>query len=206
MRLLDLANVLQACAALSAAILAWRRASYRPVACLLGLTTIADWLRLLLDKAILSTAPRPYEGMARVGFHLEQALFLTWPAALAAVAGWVFGRRRPWIVALVYSAAMVFLCAGYPRIRGDFLRYVYLALHVLAFGYALICIMRQIFRAAPKIEIEHAAVVYATIISLAALLGPYTGSDWIARWNFAQLANIVMYGVLTYRQGKLLWN
>src|SRR5215813_5439255 len=102
MRLLDLANVLQACAALSAAILAWRRASYRPAACLLGVTTIADWLRLLLDKAILSTALRPYEGMARVGFHLEQALFLTWPAGLAVVAGWVFGRRRPWIVAFVY--------------------------------------------------------------------------------------------------------
>ena len=204
MTLLDIARLLQFVAAVTACALAWKRRAYRPVALLLVVLVIADWSRLLLDRSILANAPCPYRGTARAAFHVDQALFLTWPAGVAALAGWVFFRRRPWYVALAYCIAVAFLVIGYPHILQDSLARAYVALHILAFGYAVTCILQQLFKAVP--EIEHATVSYAAVISLVALLGPYTGRDWVGRWNFAQVANAVLFTVLIYRQGRFLWN
>ena len=204
MTLLDVANLLQFATAGTAIALAWKRRSYRPVALLFAVVTLADWIRLWIDRGILSDTPRPYTGAARAGYHAEQALFLTWPAGLAAVAGWVFHGRRPWGVAIAYGAVLASLALGYPQIRQGSLATAYLAIHIVAFGYALTCIVQRLLKA--TIEIEQIAVTFSTVISLAALLGPYTGHDWTVRWRFAQFANVVLYAILTYRQGVLLWN
>jgi len=168
--LLALANLLQLCTAVTAVALAWKRRSYWPAALLFVVIMAADWSRLVLDKGILSTAPRPREGLARLAFHLEQALFLTWPAGLTALAGWVFRGRRPWGVALAYSAVLVSLAISYPQVRQNPLERAYLVIHLLAFGYASACIARQLFKATP--EVEQIVVVFSTVISLVALLGP----------------------------------
>ena len=203
MGLLDLANVLQAFAAVTAAALAWKRRSYMPVALLLTSVVIADWTRLGLDRSILASAPVPYTGLARAAFHTEQALFLVWPAGVAALADWVFRGRGPWDIVLAYSAAVVSLAISYPWVRQDLLARAYLVIHLVAFGFALMCIAQQLFKSAPNIE--RAALLFSTLISLAALLGPYTGHDWIGRWRFAQFANAVLYAILTYLQGIRLW-
>ena len=203
MTLLALANILQLSTAVTAAVLCFRRRSYRTVALLFVAVALADWLRLWLDLGILRAAPRPRTGMTRLAYHLDQALFLVWPAGLAAVAGWVFGRRRPLGVAVAYGATLATLVLGYPRLRQEALAVAYFGIHALAFGYALTCALRRFTE--ETIQIEHVTVIFSTVLSLAALLGPYTGRDWIDRWRMAQFANVVLYAILTYHQGALLW-
>jgi len=201
--LLALANLLQLAAVATGCALAWKRPSYRAVAALLLLVFVADWARLGLKTYILSTAPRPFHGAARAAFHIEQALFLTWPTGVAALAQWEFLRHRPWNVLLAYSAVIASLVLAYPGLRQSSLAQAYLALHITAFAYAFICTVRGLSKANPGIE--QSAVVFSTFISATALLGPYTGQDWISRWNFAQLANVLLYSVLVYLQGGSLW-
>lgn len=203
MTLLAIANTLQLSTAVTAAVLCFRRRSYRAVALLFVAAALADWLRLWINKVVLVDVVTPYMGTARGIYHVEQALFLVWPAGLAAVAGWVFGRRRPLGVAVAYGATLATLVLGYPRLRQESLAVAYFGIHALAFGYALTCALRRF--AEETIQIEHVAVIFSTVLSLAALLGPYTGRDWIDRWRMAQFANVVLYAILTYHQGALLW-
>lgn len=78
----------------SAMILASRRQALRdpshtPIPYLFSYVLVADTAMRML-RPILSGAPRPFTGLARLAYHTETALFTGWPCALAAVALWVF--------------------------------------------------------------------------------------------------------------------
>lgn len=93
------------------AALAWRHAQarprHRPIALLISAGIFADLTRRALALIILGPARQllggaPYGGGARVAFHVDQALLLLYPAALAAVALIVFARRGWLPVACLY--------------------------------------------------------------------------------------------------------
>jgi hypothetical protein len=93
-----LASLLQLAAAISAGCLARRRLDHRPVAIALAVATVASLLRAARWRWLVATdrfPPGPYHGWARVGFHVEQALWLAGPAALAWVA--LVALRPAWI-------------------------------------------------------------------------------------------------------------
>ena len=79
----------------TATVLAWpvarRRPEHIPIAALLTYGLASDLTRRLLREHILAPgyaalAGAPATGWLRVALNIEQALFLGWPAGLAAVA------------------------------------------------------------------------------------------------------------------------
>jgi hypothetical protein len=127
---------------IGATSLAWpmarRRPEHRPVAWLLTFGLVSDLIRrglqgLVLGPAYVALAGAPATGWVRVAAHVEQALFLAWPAGLAALTLWTYLRWRPWPVVLGYATTIAVLIIGYPGLRGALVRKAYL-------GFELACV------------------------------------------------------------------
>ena len=116
-----------ALAAVLAVLLARRRPEHRPVAAVILVTLAADLARPPLGlwgwmPARAALAPDvALSGSPRVAHHLDQVLFLTWPAGLAALSALVFlphlRRRALRLVAAVYVATVAALVLSYPANR-----------------------------------------------------------------------------------------
>src|SRR5262245_22335748 len=80
--------------------LARRKPEHRPIAYLLTASLASDLgqyaLRPLLLHWIAALGDATWTGWPRVAAHAYQALFMVWPAALAATALVVFLGRKPW--------------------------------------------------------------------------------------------------------------
>ncbi len=67
---------------------------HRPVALLFAFAVVSDLASKALQVALLSGAPRPFAGLARLAFDNVTMLGAAWPLALALLAGHLFWRRR----------------------------------------------------------------------------------------------------------------
>lgn len=135
MNLHGLTLTLETAAAVLAVLCALNRSEHRSIAAFLVGTVAADMTRIALEMwsihpaldalvaAGIEPASMPLTGWPRVAFHLDSALFLAWFAALGALSLWIFLRRRPWPVAVVYALAVAALVLGYPTLRYDTLRH-----------------------------------------------------------------------------------
>ncbi len=156
-----LALLLSLLAAFSALLLARRRASHRPVAWALCGIFAADAIRTAISYVLPCAGPFS-SGAMRALFHVDQALFLTWPAWLVWVTCRVLEppnveRWRPGFARVIrnlYTCAVVIVVGVYPDVRGDGLRTCYLAIELIAL---LIC-AGTILRAGPS-QLERGASV-----------------------------------------------
>lgn len=119
------------------AVLAWgvaaRRRYHRPIAWGLSVMAVADIARGVLAAAFFAGKSGPYVGGARLLFHLDEALYLAGPAALAWMAVEIFIGKGGAHVAGVVALTWVVLVLGYPvPFRGEGLALVYLGAHVVA--------------------------------------------------------------------------
>lgn len=123
--------------------LGWRRRPvwphYRPVAWLLTWGTASSLLRAAVQAWMLRPARAelgagvPYAGGARAAFHLEQALFLSWPAALLGGALAVYASptdsrglaRRAWHAGAFWLVCSAGVAAAYPALAHQPLAYAY---------------------------------------------------------------------------------
>ncbi len=201
-RLFWLCSGLQALAAVLAVAVAWRRPSYRPTAGFLFGALVASLVRLALRWARVG-APVPYVGAARLGFHLDSALFLAWPLGIAALARWTFAGRRPWPVLAAWALAVAVLVLGYPTLRGDLLRKVLLGIELAALAVAVASFVAFVWaRRDPRLEHLAAMLILAlegATLAGAWALGPFAG------WGAAQITYSVLYAVLAVLQGGSLW-
>jgi hypothetical protein len=215
MTLYWLALGFKAAAALLAFAVARRSVEHRPLGWLLGGTTIADVTRL----ALLATIIRPardaardagldpsavlLDGWARIACIADSALFLAWFAGLAALSLWLFLRRRPWPVAVVYGLAVLALVIGYPALRHGALQRFYLAAELAALCVGLGSLARWIGREAPRLPHVAAACVLAT--DLATLVaGPWRFNVFGA-WSLALVMYAALYATLVVLQAGALW-
>ncbi len=172
-----------------------RPRGYRPVAIFLVGMTVASWARAALAP-ILIDAPRPRIGLARVAFQVSDALFLAWPAAVAALSIVVFTRRRAWPVAIVWALLIGGLAGTYPALHGEALaRWTYGAVTLVAcaVGAAAFLIWLRL-RVAP--DAPHAATLLILLATGATLVGPYLG-DVGARWDIARWLFVALYLALS---------
>ncbi len=142
------ASVLLLGAAVTAALLARRRADHRPIAWALGAVFAADLVGAMLAPALSS--PGPFAGWRRLAFHLDEARFLVWPLALQWCVGLAFvgvttwrDRARPVlrISLLPFYGLMLAICVlCYPSLRGAALSYFYACVHANALGWCLVMI------------------------------------------------------------------
>jgi hypothetical protein len=157
---------------------------------------------MALKYFILRDAPRPFEGMTRVVFHLDELGVVGWNACLVMVAALAFSDRqqdKPRIVVPIVMAACAAwgqLVGGYPVIRGEKLEQAYFALELVTvaacFGLALLAWSRDRW---------FGLAARATTILIAAegatLLGPYLG-DLFKYWATANVISACAYVVMAW--------
>jgi hypothetical protein len=207
-------RVLAAGYALSALVtaLAWlltrRRPEHQPIALLLTLGLLSDAARRLLHIFVLVPAharmdPGPLTGAARAAFHVEQALFLAWPAGLVAAALTIFLRRRPWLVAVAWSLAVAVLALSYPGTRGDVLRRAYLALELATIAVSSGAVIQWGWsRQWPTLAQD---ILMALIgAEIAVVWGPWR-HDLFGGWSASQIMYSVTYFIIAVLQGGMLW-
>lgn len=202
-RLFWLCSGLQALAAVLAVALAWRRPSYRPTAGFLLGALVASLVRLAM-RPWLGAAPVPYVGAARLGFHLDSALFLAWPLGIAALARWTFAGRRPWPVLAAWALAVAALVLGYPGIRGDLLRKVLLGIELGSLAVAVAAFVAFVWRR-EKPRLEHGAALFVLGLEVATLAGPWLAGLFDG-WRAALVSYSVLYAILAVLQGGFLWS
>lgn len=188
-----------------AILLARRHKEYAPVAWLLGLGVVSDIVRPALSILVLGFGPPggvPYQGFERLCFHLEQAMFVAWPAGITALALHTLAGRRAWPIAVAYLTVVAGLVLGYPTVRRVLLQRVYLAVWLAAL---LVCLGGAFawWRAKrPTSPPERAALMFFAI-ELGAVLGS-NGAGLIDKtWPIAQGLYVGLYIVLSILQ--VLW-
>ncbi len=161
------------------------------------LANAARWL--FRETALLPPPGDVLRGVARVIFHLDQALFLTWPAGLVALSLAVFPRRRSWLMVLPWALAVAVLSIGYPEIRGEALRQAYLAAQLAAVLVSIGIFVQWVWRREafnlPRLTTLFIAVLDCGTVGTAYRFGPF------ARWDLAQAMYLVLFGSLVVTQG-----
>lgn len=199
-------------ASIVAAVLAWlvakRRPEHRPVALLISLSLFADVVRRALELYVIVPARTaslgaPLTGWPRAAGHLDAALFVAWPASLAAVALLVFSRRRPWPVLAAWVLLVVVLVAGYPAIRGDVLRRAYLGAQLAALAVAVGAGVTWAWRR-EAFGLTRGAVALIVGVELLLLFGAWRGNVFTT-WDIVQGSYTTLYAGIAVLQGVSLW-
>jgi hypothetical protein len=198
-----LAYLLLCVAVAQADALVTRRPRYAPVVAFLLLVLVADVLRALLG-AFLPLPPGPHVGRERVVFHVRQALFLVWPAALVAVSTRVFLDRSSAKAWVAYALLVGWLVVSYPALRGAELGRVYQLVEYASLVVLGVMVFLWWWTSAYMAP-EHLAVVALAVLELGSVLwGPWAKGIW-ARWDLSVLVDVVGFAQLVVLQGVILW-
>jgi hypothetical protein len=207
---------LNALAAVLAVMFARRRTEHRPVAMVIVATLTADLVRVPIGlwgwMHARATLPpdMPLSGWPRVAHHLDQVLFLTWPAGLAALSALVFflPHLRRWAlrsVAAVYVAMIAALVLTYPANRPA-LGFAYAAAS-LAGAAAVIVGAVAWGRRRTRPQPEHAITLALGTLELALFADPFAppAPAPFERWSVAQLVYLCTWAAVCALHGGFLW-
>jgi len=208
MLLLWLARLTQIAAAVSAVLLARRRADHRPFAVYMVSVTVANTMRAMLTAwwcPIRPLGSPPFTGSARLAFHVDEAVGLALPAALAITAIVLFAERRRLAVvpALAWIGGVAYLCASYPEVRGEQLRRVYLAAELGALCIAAGAITLWTWRRLPPTPARVALLAVVIVDGVTLIAGAWRYGFW-DHWHLQQIALTLLYATLTILQ-VLTW-
>lgn len=194
-----IARLLSSLAIVGAVVLARRHAAYRLTATFLVWVGVANVVRPLLQVFILAPARTarglPYVGAARAWYRLDQALFVSWPIGIAALAVHTFWRQRLWPTATAYVAVVAGLVLGYPTVRRELLASVYLGVTLAALAVSIGAGASWWPRRARSSPPEIVAFLL-TLFEIAALVGPYGAGIIDKSWPIAQGIYIVLFGAI----------
>ena len=173
---------------------------YVPLAAILTWLPVHDASRLALRQVFLP-AIVPYSGLARAAFHIDQALLLSWPAALIASAVVIFLRRPAWPVAVGWLATASTLAVLYPTLRDGQLLTTYAVVSLLS--CAVVCgIALARFGEA---WIQHQASLLLITSGEAIANVAYLFGDPVRDWDMAQTAHATSFGlVLCYQAAQIV--
>lgn len=223
MSLTDAVRAAHILAAILAVAVAWRRRDCVALASFIAGTALADAARgaLRLTSPWLSgDIPPLHTAIERVVLHVDQALYLTWSAGLAAVALATLapGRAEPvqrtsdpeplpprrsvtWLPLAGWAVIVATLSAFY--IRTPNVRSVYLFADVLAVAVAVGALgIAARDRLAPTLS--RVAVIAVLSAHAAALFVVWSGDGW-ARWQIALGSYLGLYTLLCLILGGALW-
>jgi hypothetical protein len=197
--------VLLAAAAATGMRLARRRGKqYRPVAILL-----CGELSLGLFGAFISpwipNDPQqpPLQGIERALFHVDSAIHVADPIAVASVAVLVFTGRRPWAAIGVWAIAVVALVLAYPWARWEHLRQCYLAVELAALCVGCGAVATWLWRREP-VRLEHTAMAMIIAIAfISVIFGPLR-YGLFDRYDLAQIFQCILFFALSVVQAGAL--
>ena len=210
---LAIALAMQVLAALSAILLARRRAAHVPAAVALTVLAAANLLDTPIAATISTYPVEPWEGARRVLVYVDGALNFANYAVIAglAVAVAVSPERRRRAVALVLGAwalASLVLAALYPSpfVRGPSLQRIYLAVDLIGLFVSTVALLTWGRRGiAAKRSPDSAAMVALALVLLdVAILvtpfSPWRGSIFGASFDGAQFFITLSFATLAAAQ------
>lgn len=191
-----------------ATLMAWRRTrlgriefapTLRPLWRFLALTLTADVVRGLLQHFVLQDASRPFTGLARAAFHVDQAGVIGWQAGLLAVVVLAFtGKQTPTPKLLPIASCavgtIVSFAFAYPDLRGDRLAAAYTMLQI-ATSLACVSISAWAWFQHRWFGIAARAASMLVVGEIATLFGPFLGEPF-KHWGAANAVSAVTYLVL----------
>lgn len=176
---------------LLAAAVARKDLRHLPLAIALAALAIPDLVRPVLI-GIDSGAPRPFHGLARLAFHIDEAIVLSWPLIMLACALHYFVGGRAWRWALVGWIAAVCLCFIYPYFSGQRLVYVYGVVGIAALVASWGCIVSGVlFRAALRPTLAHLVVILYAATDVGTWLLLFV-QGIIRDWPLVLIANVLL--------------
>ena len=189
-------------------LVARHRPEHRPIAWLLGYGLVSDVVRRInrihiLQPARIELGGAPFTGWVRVAGHVETALFVGWIAGVAALAVWIFAKRRPWGVLVAWALAVAALALGYPTIRGELLGKAYLACQLASLCVSIGCLLPW-FTGRDRAKVHHVAAGLIIITELSMLAGPYRFGVFTT-WDLAQSMLVALYITIVPVQGFSIW-
>lgn len=191
--------------------LAWavcrRRREHRPFALFASAMLAVDVVRLVIMAACpWILLPGPFTGARRLLFHFDQALFISWPVAVASMAWAIFLRRKPWPPLLAGALVEVALVLGYPStFRGAVLGRAYAVIHGAALVASIAAVVAWV-RRRPQLRLEAGATLFVVLIDLAYFAGPYALPDPWVEWASADMIGFFMWGGLLLIHAGALWD
>jgi hypothetical protein len=196
---MSLVWIVSTAAAVCAWIETWRRASHRPVAVALSIGLAANVGRLVLMAWVLPPAnfardAPPISGPLVLAIYVDRALYLAWPAAVAALAVRVFTARRTWPVWLTWAAVCACLALSYPASRFDTLRRVYLAADL---GAAVVScgLLVPWWRGETPADLSTVSTaVLSAALLVWVLTGPHRYGLFAEAWNLSPYAYVLAMG------------
>lgn len=174
-----------------AAVLAWgvaaRSRYHRPVAIGLSAQALADITRNGLAAFYFAGKVGPFTGLTRILFHVDEALYLVGPVALAWMAVQLFLGAGGAHVLGAAGAAWVGLCVGYPEIwRGHALALAYLGAHLLAQVALLLAALAWYLRWPGRwMSASGYLLMLLAAGDAVVIVGPYAGDpygSWASGW------------------------
>lgn len=198
-----------------AMVLAWtlarRSAEHRPIAWLLSAGLGVDLARRALRTFYIVPVIRPLRGHPLTGLplavsHVNDALFLTWPAALAACALVVYLGRRPWPAAMAWLAVVAGLVAFHPYESTGMLGRALTGAQLAGVAVALGCAATW-YLSTSRAPTTTAQASLAVIIGseLATLVGSWRVGVF-DNWHVSQILFLLLYVLLVVLQGGFLWS
>jgi hypothetical protein len=138
---------------------------------------------------------------------VDEALFLTWPAGLAATGVVLFTARR-WpalLIGFLWAGAVVCLAASYPAVRGEALRRVYLGAQLAALAVVVAAIASFWWRREAGMTPARACLMLCAGTDISDLIaGAWRWGFW-TRWDLNQAVLVLLYSILIVLQG-VLWS
>lgn len=187
-------------AAATAFLLARRDREHWPIAALLVANLVASLIRAAIAARIDASA------LGELIFHVDEALFLIAPLSLATVALVLFARAGlAWAALPTWGVLVANLCAYSDKLDATRLARFYLAIELAAL---LVCAGAIVHaRRAGRLNLRRlphlALALVVGVEALGVVLGPWRYGIW-ARWDLAQLGQVMLYSALALLQGGAL--
>lgn len=206
----DVARAAEVVTHIIATCVAWRRVrpgcidftpTLQPLRAFLLLTLIADAARALGQHFVLQHASRPFTGLARIVFHIDQVGVIGWSAGLVMLVVLAFtGREHAWsklspIASFAAGTALSFAHA-YPDLREQKLGLAYLIVQIATVfvGVAFVArtwLQRRWFGVAAR------AATVLLVGETATICGPFLGNPF-KHWATANAISAVTFVVLAW--------
>jgi hypothetical protein len=203
--------VVSAIATALAWVLARRKPEHRPIAYLLSAGLASDLGQLALRPFLLhwiaTLGDATWTGWPRVAAHANQALFMLWPATLAATSLVVFLGRKPWVVVVCYGVVVAEIVEWHPKASDGSLPRVYAMVQTAALLVAVGS--AAMWYLSSRETRGRATTAQAVLMFILSVEVPSLAGAWrigiFANWHLVQIAALIMFILLIMLQGVFLW-
>ena len=206
--IIEFARIAEVATHVIATCVAWRRVqpgrvefapTLQPLRAFLLLTLVADTARALGQHFVLRHASRPFTGLARIVFHIDQVGVIGWSTGLVMLVVLAFTGREHITskitpIASLAAGIVATFALAYPDLREQTLGLAYLVVQI-ATVFVGVAFAARAWLQARWFGVAARAVTVLLVGDTATICGPFLGSPF-QHWATANAVSAVTYVVL----------